>query len=35
VRVDGELAVAEGDTVYLTPDAKRLHRFDEQGKALR
>ena len=34
VRADGDVAVKHGDTVYLTPDAKRLHCFDEQGKAL-
>ena len=30
----GGLPVKHGDTVYLTPDAKRLHRFGPEGKAL-
>jgi multiple sugar transport system ATP-binding protein len=34
VRADGEVGVRHGDTVYLTPDAKRLHRFGPEGKAL-
>jgi multiple sugar transport system ATP-binding protein len=34
VRADGEVSVGHGDTVYLTPDAKKLHRFDKDGKAL-
>jgi multiple sugar transport system ATP-binding protein len=34
VRADGDVAVRHGDTVYLTPDAKRLHRFGPDGKAL-
>jgi len=34
VRADGEIAVSHGDTVYLTPDARRIHRFDTNGKAL-
>jgi multiple sugar transport system ATP-binding protein len=35
VRVDGELPVHHGDTVYLTPDPEKLHRFDAEGLALR
>jgi multiple sugar transport system ATP-binding protein len=35
VRADGEVAVRHGDTVYLTPDPKRLHRFGPDGNALR
>jgi multiple sugar transport system ATP-binding protein len=35
VRADGDVAVKHGDTVYLTPDAKRLHRFDAEGQAIR
>jgi multiple sugar transport system ATP-binding protein len=31
VRCDGEVNVHHGDTVYLTPDASKLHRFDAQG----
>ena len=34
VRADGEIAVSHGDTVYLTPDTKKLHRFGQDGKAL-
>src|SRR5690606_21511606 len=34
VRADGEAALRHGDTVYLTPDTKRLHRFDSNGLAL-
>jgi len=35
VRADGDVVVRHGDTVYLTPDTRRLHRFDPEGKALR
>ncbi|GLS40456.1 sugar ABC transporter ATP-binding protein [Mesorhizobium tianshanense] len=34
VRADGELAVNHGDTIYLTPDKAKLHRFDADGKAM-
>ena len=34
VRADGDVSVRHGDTVYLTPDARRLHRFGPDGKAL-
>jgi multiple sugar transport system ATP-binding protein len=34
VRTDGEVAVKHGDTVYLTPDKAKLHRFGADGKAL-
>ncbi len=34
VRGDGELKVAHGDTIWLTPDAQKLHRFDADGKAI-
>jgi multiple sugar transport system ATP-binding protein len=34
VRADGELDVHHGDTVYLTPDTTKLHRFDAQGLRL-
>jgi multiple sugar transport system ATP-binding protein len=35
VRAPGDFPVAHDDTVYLTPDAARIHRFDAQGKAIR
>ena len=35
VRVDGEMPVAYGDTIFLTPDPEKLHRFDADGLALR
>ena len=34
VRADGEFAVHHGDTIYLTPDPAKLHRFDATGKAM-
>jgi multiple sugar transport system ATP-binding protein len=34
-RVDGDVPVGHGDTVYLTPDTTRMHRFDESGLAIR
>ncbi|RVD57927.1 ABC transporter ATP-binding protein [Mesorhizobium sp. M2D.F.Ca.ET.185.01.1.1] len=34
VRADGEVAVKHGDTVYLTPDRTKLHRFGADGRAL-
>jgi multiple sugar transport system ATP-binding protein len=34
VRADGELAVRHGDTVWLTPDPTRLHKFGADGKAM-
>jgi multiple sugar transport system ATP-binding protein len=34
-RADGEFAVEHGDRIYMTPDPARLHRFDEQGLAIR
>jgi multiple sugar transport system ATP-binding protein len=34
VRGDGELKAAHGDTIWLTPDAQKLHRFDAGGKAI-
>ena len=30
VRASGELSLHHGDTIYLTPDEERIHRFDEQ-----
>ena len=35
VRADGELDVHHGDAVWLTPADEHLHRFDEQGLAIR
>ncbi|MGX7876143.1 ABC transporter ATP-binding protein [Mesorhizobium sp. ORM6] len=34
VRADGELTVHHGDTIYLTPDKAKLHRFGADGKAM-
>ncbi|MBZ9710658.1 ABC transporter ATP-binding protein [Mesorhizobium sp. ESP7-2] len=34
VRADGELSVRHGDTIYLTPDKAKLHRFGADGKAM-
>ncbi|WP_270728930.1 ABC transporter ATP-binding protein [Shimia sp. Alg240-R146] len=31
VRVDGEFAARHGDTVYLTPTAEKIHRFNDNG----
>ena len=31
VRASGEVQLAYGDKVYLTPDASYLHRFDDKG----
>ena len=33
-RAGGEFPVKHGDTVFLTPDRNRLHRFGEEGLAL-
>jgi len=30
-RVDGEFDVTNGDTVFLTADPEKLHRFDVKG----
>ena len=35
VRYVGELDLAAGDKVSLSPDPARLHRFDEEGLAMR
>ena len=35
VRTGGDVAVHHGDTVFLTPDADRIHRFDAKGLAIR
>ncbi|WP_156386339.1 TOBE domain-containing protein, partial [Rhizobium sp. Leaf391] len=34
-RVGGDFPVNHGDTVFLTPDEGRVHRFDQAGKAIR
>ncbi|WP_417669183.1 ABC transporter ATP-binding protein [Roseibium sp.] len=34
VRVSGEVGVKHGDTVHLTPDPDKLHRFDDEGLRL-
>ena len=34
VRADGEIGVQHGDTIYLTPDPTKLHRFGADGKAI-
>ncbi len=34
VRADGEVPVRHGDTIYLTPDPVKLHRFDPDGLAM-
>ncbi len=31
VRSGGEVDMHHGDTIYLTPDAEQIHRFDERG----
>ena len=35
VRADGEFQVKHGDTVWLTPEADKLHRFDDKGLAIK
>ena len=30
----GELGLRHGDTVYLSPDSSRIHRFDANGLAI-
>ncbi len=34
VRADGEIPVKHGDTVWLSPDPARIHKFDAQGLAI-
>ncbi len=34
VRASGEVGIHHGDTVYLTPDPSKLHRFGAEGMAL-
>lgn len=31
VRITGDIAVRHGETIYLTPDMDKLHKFDAQG----
>ncbi|SDE02251.1 ABC transporter ATP-binding protein [Limimaricola pyoseonensis] len=31
VRADGEVGLRHGDTVFLTPQADKIHRFDDKG----
>ena len=31
VRAGGDLVLQHGDTIYLTPEESRIHRFDAQG----
>ena len=33
-RANGEVVLRHGDTIYLTPEASKIHRFSEEGKAL-
>ncbi len=35
VRAEGEYEVHPGDTIFLTPDNARIHRFGKDGKAIR
>jgi multiple sugar transport system ATP-binding protein len=35
VRAGGDFPVTHGDTVYLTPEDSRIHRFDDKGQAVR
>ncbi|NKN35617.1 ABC transporter ATP-binding protein [Agrobacterium sp. a22-2] len=35
VRTSGDFPVGHGDKVFLTPDADRIHRFDDKGLAIR
>lgn len=33
-RIDGEFSIRAGDTVRITPDDGKIHRFDDKGLAL-
>ncbi|MEX3006929.1 ABC transporter ATP-binding protein [Hoeflea sp. TYP-13] len=35
VRVQGEAGLHHGDTIHITPDPDRIHRFDAEGTAIR
>ncbi|WP_068113896.1 ABC transporter ATP-binding protein [Tropicimonas marinistellae] len=34
IRADGEVALNRGDTVYLTPEPDKIHRFDARGRRI-
>ena len=34
VRANGEIAIQHGETVYLSPDQSKLHRFSADGRAM-
>ena len=34
VRAGGDIGAHHGDTIYLTPDAAKIHRFGPDGKAI-
>ena len=34
VRAGGEVGLSHGDTIFLTPEADKIHRFDENGHRL-
>ncbi|MCO6188339.1 ABC transporter ATP-binding protein [Rhizobium sp. L1K21] len=34
LRVSGEAGLKHGDTIYLTPEESRIHRFDDKGLAI-
>jgi len=34
VRADGEVSLHHGDTIFLTPDETRIHRFDSAGNRM-
>ena len=34
VRADGELGVTHGDTIYLSPDVSKIHKFGADGNAI-
>jgi multiple sugar transport system ATP-binding protein len=34
VRANGELAIEHGETVYLSPDQAKLHKFGADGRAM-
>jgi len=35
VRADGEISVKHGDTVWLVPQADKIHKFDQNGIAIK
>jgi multiple sugar transport system ATP-binding protein len=35
VRIAGDIAARHGDTIYLSPDMDKMHRFDAQGMRLK